>query len=105
MVRLYITAIFNAVAMARLYATAIFNAVAIAATVANRHHQPPAVRTGGPCFSSILINQPIQVVEASDDHLQYVLGFSPHFGEDLHLNLSGEAHIRAYTDPRHQQCP
>lgn len=52
-----------------------------------------------PCFSSILINQPIQVVEASDDHLQYVLGFSPHFGEDLHLNLSGEAHIRAYMRP------
>ncbi len=35
MVRLYITAIFNAVATARLYATVIFNAVAIAATVAN----------------------------------------------------------------------
>ena len=64
---------------------------------ANINHQRYELKA--PCFSSILINQPIQVVEASDDHLQYVLGFSPHFGEDLHLNLSGEAHIRAYMRP------
>ncbi len=64
---------------------------------ANINHQWYELKA--PCFSSILINQPIQVVEASDDHLQYVLGFSPQFGEDLHLNLSGEAHIRAYMRP------
>ncbi|MCR4737537.1 MAG: helix-turn-helix domain-containing protein [Bacteroidales bacterium] len=52
-----------------------------------------------PCFSSILINQPIKVIGASEDHLQYVLSFSPQFGEDLHLNLSGDAHIRAYMRP------
>jgi len=52
-----------------------------------------------PCFSSILINQPIKVVGVSEDHLQYVLSFSPQFGEDLHLNLSGDAHIRAYMRP------
>ncbi len=52
-----------------------------------------------PCFSSTLINQPIKVVSASEDHLQYVLSFSPQFGEDLHLNLSGDAHIRAYMRP------
>lgn len=52
-----------------------------------------------PCFSSILINQPIKVVESSDDHLQYVLSFSPQFAEDLHLKLSGNAHVRAYMRP------
>ena len=64
---------------------------------ANINHQRYEIEA--PCFSSILINQPIQVVESSDDHLQYVLGFSPQFGEELHLNLSGEAHIRAYMRP------
>lgn len=52
-----------------------------------------------PCFSSILINQPIKVAESSDDHLQYVLSFSPQFAEDLHLKLSGNAHVRAYMRP------
>ena len=52
-----------------------------------------------PCFSSTLINQPIKVESASKDHLQYVLSFSPQFGEDLNLNLSGDAHIRAYMRP------
>ena len=52
-----------------------------------------------PCFSSILMNQPIQVLASTDDHLQYVLSFSPQFGNDLHLNLSGDAHIRAYMRP------
>lgn len=66
----------------------------ITATINHQRYELEA-----PCFSSILINQPIQVVETSDDHRQYVLGFSPHFGEDLHLNLSGEAHIRAYMRP------
>ena len=64
---------------------------------ANINHQFYEIEA--PCFSSILINQPIQVVESSDDILQYVLSFSPQFGEDLHLNLSGEAHIRAYMRP------
>ena len=66
----------------------------ITATINHQRYELEA-----PCFSSILINQPIQAVETSDDHRQYVLGFSPHFGEDLHLNLSGEAHIRAYMRP------
>ena len=52
-----------------------------------------------PSFSSILINQPIRVIESSEDHLQYVLGISPLFAEDLHLNLSGNAHVRAYMRP------
>lgn len=52
-----------------------------------------------PCFSSILINQPIKVIESSDDHLQYVLSFPPQFAEDLHLKLSGNAHVRAYMRP------
>lgn len=66
----------------------------ITATINHQRYELEA-----PCFSSILINQPIQVVESSDDHLQYVLSFSPQFGDDLHLNLSGEAHIRAYMRP------
>lgn len=52
-----------------------------------------------PCFSSILINQPIKVIESRDDHLQYVLSFSPKFAEDLHLQLTGNAHVRAYMRP------
>ena len=52
-----------------------------------------------PSFSSILINQPIRVMESSEDHLQSVLGLSPLFAEDLHLNLSGNAHVRAYMRP------
>ena len=64
---------------------------------ANINHQFYEIEA--PCFSSILINQPIQVIESSKDYFQYVLSFSPQFGEDLHLNLSGEAHIRAYMRP------
>jgi len=52
-----------------------------------------------PCFSSTLINQPIKVIDSSDDHLQYVLSFPPQFAEDLHLRLSGNAHVRAYMRP------
>jgi len=64
---------------------------------ANINHQIYEIEA--PCFSSILINQPIQVIESSKDYFQYVLSFSPQFGEDLHLNLSGDAHIRAYMRP------
>ena len=60
-----------------------------------------------PCFSSILINQAINLIESSKDSVQYVLGFSPKFAEDLHLNLVGYAHVRAYMRPilplNHQQ--
>ncbi len=56
-------------------------------------------RIEAPCFSSILINQPIKVIESSDDTIQYILGFSPWFAENLHLNLSIDAHIRAYMRP------
>lgn len=52
-----------------------------------------------PCFSSVLIYQSIKVLESSDDMVQYILAYSPQFAEDLHLNLSGEAHIRAYMRP------
>lgn len=61
------------------------------------NHQEYTIKA--PCFSSILINQPIKVVESSDDAVQYILGFSPQFAEDMHLNLSIESHIRAYMRP------
>lgn len=64
---------------------------------AHINHQEYTIEA--PCFSSILINQPIKVVESSDDVVQYILGFSPQFAEDMHLNLSTEAHIRAYMRP------
>lgn len=65
--------------------------------VANINRQKYTVDS--PAFSSILINQPINVIEASDDFVQYMLGYSPQFAEDLHLSLSGDAHIRAYLRP------
>lgn len=52
-----------------------------------------------PCFSSILINQVLSVDDASEDMVQYVLSYSPQFAEDLHLNFSGDAHVRAYMRP------
>ena len=64
---------------------------------AHVNHQEYAIEA--PCFSSILINQPIKVVESSDDSVQYILGFSPQFTEELHLKMSTEAHIRAYMRP------
>ena len=64
---------------------------------AHVNHQEYAIEA--PCFSSILINQPIKVVETSDDSVQYILGFSPRFTEELRLKMSTEAHIRAYMRP------
>ena len=52
-----------------------------------------------PCVSSILINQAVSLMEASHDTIQYVLGFTPKFAEDLHLNLAGYTHARAYMRP------
>ena len=52
-----------------------------------------------PCFSSILINQVLSVDDASEDMMQYMLSYSPQFAEDLHLNFSGDAHVRAYMRP------
>jgi AraC-like DNA-binding protein len=52
-----------------------------------------------PSFSSILINQILNVVETSEDMVQYVLSYSPQFAEDLHLSFSGDAHVRAYMRP------
>lgn len=52
-----------------------------------------------PCFSSILINQVLSVDDASEDMVQYMLSYSPQFAEDLHLNFSGDAHVRAYMRP------
>ena len=52
-----------------------------------------------PCFSSILINQVLSVDDASDDMKQHMLSYSPQFAEDLHLNFSGDAHVRAYMRP------
>ena len=65
--------------------------------IAHVNHQEYEI--DAPCFSSILINQPIKVVMSSDDSLQYILGFSPRFTEELHLKLSTESHIRAYMRP------
>ena len=64
---------------------------------ANINHLPYEIEA--PCFSSILINQVLGEINASDDMVQYVLSFSPQFAEDLHLNLPGNAHIRAYMRP------
>ena len=64
---------------------------------AHINHQEYAIEA--PCFSSILNNQPIKVIESSDDAMQYILGFSPRFAEEMHLNLSIESHIRAYMRP------
>lgn len=52
-----------------------------------------------PCFSSVLINQVLSVHETSDDMIQYVVGFSPQFADELNLHLPGESHIRAYMRP------
>lgn len=56
-------------------------------------------KIAAPCFSSILINQAVSIINASSDTIQYVLGFTPKFAEDLQLHLTGYAHIRAYMRP------